>query len=128
MRVTVLDQTTDLHEAERQVAADTEPALQHDGDSIDVGEVQVAQPEPEREAEVVPIDDGSRTKHPAGGTLASKVLTLLQSSPGEEFTPSDIFDEIEDSTYGGVQSTIAGLVRNGQVERVGRGKYTAATS
>lgn len=99
---------------------------EHDGDTVDVGEVV----EPEPQADIVPIDAGSRAKHPAGGTLASKVLTLLQSSPDEEFTPSDVLDSLdaEGATYGGISGTIATLVRNGQIQRVGRGKYKAAAS
>ena len=79
-------------------------------------------------AAVVSIDQKARERHPAtGDTLAARVLALFQSNPSEEFSPSDVADELGDATYGGVSGTIATLVRNGQVLRIGRGKYTAAS-
>lgn len=108
----LLDETTDPHEPERQAAQTDEP-----------------EPEPEpAAAAVVSIDQKARERHPAtGDTLAARLLALFQSNPSEEFSPSDVADELGDATYGGVSSAIATLVRNGQVLRIGRGKYTAAS-
>lgn len=112
--------------------ADPEPHVEvesqqddHDGHTVDVGPVEEAT---EPEADVVPIERGARERHPAGGTLVAQVLDLFRSEPTSTFTPSDVIDHLDatGSTYGGVSGTIATLVRSGQLERVGRGKYQAA--
>lgn len=111
--------------------ADPEPHVEledqaddHDGHTVDVGEVEVSEPA----AEVVAIDRKARQQHPTGTTLAAQILDLFHSEPATEFTPSDVLDHLDatGSTYGGVSGTIATLVRSGQLERVGRGKYQAA--
>jgi len=90
----------------------------HDGHTVDVGEVEVSEPA----AEVVAIDRKARQQHPTGTTLAAQILDLFHSEPATEFTPSDVLDHL-DATYGGISGTIATLVRNGKIQRVGRGQY-----
>ena len=103
--------------------ADPEPHVEvesqqddHDGHTVDVGPVEEAT---EPEADVVPIERGA---------LVAQVLHLFCSEPTSTFTPSDVLDHLDatGSTNGGVSGTIATLVRSGQLERVGRGKYQAA--
>lgn len=97
-----------------------------DGHTVDVGEVEVSEPA----AEVVAIDRKARAEHPTGTTLAAQILDLFHSEPATEFTPSDVLDHLDatGATYGGISGTIATLVRNGKIQRVGRGKYKAGAA
>jgi hypothetical protein len=90
----------------------------------------IAEQEPEPAAEVVAIDRKARQQHPTGTTLATQILDLFNSEPATEFTPSDVLDHLDatGATYGGISGTIATLVRNGKIQRVGRGKYKAGAA
>lgn len=90
----------------------------------------IAEQEPEPAAEVVAIDRKARQQHPTGTTLAAQILDLFNSEPATEFTPSDVLDHLyaTDATYSGISGTIATLVRNGKIQRVGRGKYKAGAA
>lgn len=106
--------------------AEEAPEPDHDGHTVDVGEVEVSEPA----AEVVAIDRKARQQHPTGTTLAAQILDLFHSEPATEFTPSDVLDHLDatGATYGGISGTIATLVRNGKIQRVGRGKYKAGAA
>lgn len=118
--------------------ADDEPDDEADEDLVDpvevvrqtyIAEAEAAEePEPQA-ANVVGIDRKARAEHPTGGTLVAKVLGVFAAEPGQTFSPSDIIDGLDEQgvSYSGVTSTLVGLVRNGQVERVGRGQYRAVT-
>lgn len=90
----------------------------------------IAEQEPEPAAEVVAIDRKARQQHPTGTTLAAQILDLFNSEPATEFTPSDVLDHLDatGATYGGISGAIATLVRNGKIQRVGRGKYKAGAA
>lgn len=106
------------------VRVDPEP--EHDGDTVDVGEVQVVEPE----AEVVPIDAGSRAKHPAGkapdaDSCAGAILAALSAEPDVQFTVMDIVLAVDGYKESTIKFTTAQLTRDGQIARVGRGLYQA---
>lgn len=114
------DELADLGHEELEDQAD-EPE-----DQVD----DIAEQEPEPAAEVVAIDRKARQQHPTGTTLAAQILDLFNSEPATEFTPSDVLDHLyaTGATYGGISGTIATLVRNGKIQRVGRGKYKAGAA
>ena len=115
------DELADLGHEELEDQADD-----HDGHTVDVGAAEVSQPA----AAAVAIDRTARPPHPTGTTLAAQILDLFHSEPATEFTPSDVLDHLDatGATYGGISGTIATLVRNGKIQRVGFRQYKAGAA
>lgn len=87
--------------------------------------------EPEPDADVVAIDRKARDKHPAGKatdgpTCAEAILAIFNAEPAIEFSIMDVVDSIDGHKESTVKFTIAQLLRNNQIQRVGRGMYQAA--
>lgn len=106
--------------------AEEAPEPDHDGHTVDVGQVE----EVEAEAEVVPIDAGSRAKHPAGKAVdadscAGAILAALTAEPDVQFTVMDIVAAVDGYKESTIKFTTAQLTRDGQIARVGRGLYQA---
>lgn len=76
------------------------------------------------------VDDIAEQEPEPAAEVAAQILDLFNSEPATEFTPSDVLDHLyaTDATYGGISGTIATLVRNGKIQRVGRGKYKAGAA
>lgn len=83
--------------------------LEHDGDTVDVGEVQEVEPE-------------ASTGKP---TLRDEIVAVLNRQPDRTFTVAEVHEHVDGSTSGSVGATLKWLVNNGKARRVARGQYQA---
>lgn len=83
--------------------------LEHDGDTVDVGEVQEVEPE-------------ASTGEP---TLRDEIVAVLDAHPDRTFTVAEVYEHVDGSTTGSVGATLKWLVNNGRARRVARGQYQA---
>lgn len=83
------------------------------------------------DADVVPIDQRSRERHPAtdssGTSCASAIVDALAAEPDVTFSITEIVDTIDGYKESTIKFTVAQLTRDGRIGRVGRGLYKAAS-
>lgn len=90
--------------------AEEAPEPDHDGHTVDVGEVEeVTDPEPS-------------TGEP---TLRYEIVAVLNRQPDRTFTVAEVYEHVDGSTTGSVGATLKWLVNNGKARRVTRGQYQA---
>jgi hypothetical protein len=90
--------------------AEEAPEPDHDGHTVDVGQVEeVNEPEPS-------------TGEP---TLRDEIVAVLNRQPDRTFTVAEVYEHVDGSTTGSVGATLKWLVNNGRARRVARGQYQA---
>jgi hypothetical protein len=83
------------------------------------------------DADVVPIDQRSRERHPAttsgAPSCASAIVDALAAEPDVTFSITEIVDSIDGYKESTIKFTVAQLTRDGKIARAGRGLYKAAS-
>jgi hypothetical protein len=82
------------------------------------------------DADVVPIDQHSRERHPAtSGTpsCAGAIVDVLAAEPDVTFSITEIVDSVDGYKESTIKFTVAQLTRDGKIARAGRGLYKAAS-